>query len=108
MARIPLILILAAFGAYSTYVMFEVGYFGLLRSHLSNAGGIQVLCDLVISLSLFCIWMVRDARQRGRNAWPFVIATLFTGSFGPLLYLLMRGPARDGRISRRVAANLIH
>jgi len=110
MARVLLILVLAAFGAYSTYVLFNVGYVGILSSHLSNAGGIQVLCDLTVSLSLVCVWMVQDARQRGRGAWPFVVATIFLGSFGPLLYLLLRQrqPARDGRISRQVAANLIH
>jgi len=110
MARVLLILVFAAFGAYSTYVLFDVGYVGILRSHLSNAGGIQVLCDLTISLGLVCVWMVQDARQRGRSAWPFVVATLLLGSFGPLLYLLLRQhqPARDGRISRQVAANMIH
>jgi hypothetical protein len=108
MPRPLLILVLAVFGVYSTYVMFEVGYLGIWRAAFSNGGSIQVLCDLVISLSLVCAWMVTDARQRGRNPWPFVILALCAGSFGPLLYLLLRGPARDGRISRRVAANLIH
>jgi hypothetical protein len=108
MSRILLYLVLAAFGAYSTYALFEVGYVGVLRSHLSNAGGIQVLCDLTIALSLACLWIVRDARAAGRNGWPFVIATVFLGSFGPLLYLLLRQwlPARDGRIARHIAAGV--
>jgi hypothetical protein len=110
MARVLLILVFAAFGAYSTYVLFDVGYAGIFRAALGSSGGIQVLCDLCISLSLVCVWMVQDARQRGRSAWPFVVATLLLGSFGPLLYLLLRlrGPAPDGRISRQVAANMIH
>jgi hypothetical protein len=107
MARTLLILLFAAFGAWSTYVLFDVGYVGILRSHLVNSGSIQVACDLVIALGLVCAWMVQDARSRGRNAWPFVIATVFLGSFGPLLYLLLRGEARDGRIARRVAAEMI-
>jgi hypothetical protein len=108
MTRTLLILVFAVFGAYSTYVLFDVGYVGILRTHLVNSGGIQVACDLVIALSLVCTWIVQDARSRGHNPWPFVIATLFLGSFGPLLYLLLRGPARDGRIARRVAAEMIH
>lgn len=109
MARSLLILVFAAFGAYSTYVLFDVGYLGVLRSHLLNSGSLQVAGDLLIALGLVCVWMVRDARQRGRNPWPFVVATLFLGSFGPLLYLLLRGtgPAPDGRIARRVAAEMI-
>jgi hypothetical protein len=108
MARTLLYLVLAAFGAYSTYVLYDVGYVGILRSHLSNAGGIQVLCDLTISLGLVCIWLVRDARATGRSGWPFVVATIFLGSFGPLLYLVLRPrlQARDGRIVRGIAAGM--
>lgn len=104
-----LFLLFLAFGAYSTYVVVDVGYFGILRSHLSNAGGIQVLCDLTISLILVCIWIGQDARRHGRNPWPFVLATVFLGSIGPLLYLLLR--RRDGKagsISAAVAASMTH
>ena len=39
---------------------------------------------------LACIWMSYDARERGLPAWPFILITLVAGSFGPLLYLLVR------------------
>jgi hypothetical protein len=107
MARTVLILILAAFGAYSGFVVYQVGYLGILHSHLSNAGGIQVLCDLTISLTLVCIWMVGDARRQGRNPWPYLAATLFLGSFGPLLYLLLRPrPGKPRSLSAAVAASM--
>jgi hypothetical protein len=107
MSRLLLILVLAVFGVYSAYVVYDVGYVGILNSHLSNAGGIQVLCDLTISLTLVCIWVVRDARAQGRNPWPFVVATLFLGSFGPLLYLLLRPqPKSSHGVAAMVAGSM--
>ena len=107
--RTLLMIVFAAFGVYSGYTVWEVGYVGILRSHLSNAGGIQVLCDLTISLCLLCAWIAQDARIHGRKSWPFMLATLFLGSFGPMLYLLLRPRAgRSASASAAVAAELIH
>jgi hypothetical protein len=82
-------------------------HFGILRSHLSNAGGIQVLCDLIIALTLVCSWMRRDAKLLGRTVWPFLVATLFLGSFGPLLYLLLRPRGYRGGVAGTAAAGVI-
>lgn len=94
-----LLVILAAFGAYSSYAMLQVGYFGIWEAGLRDPGSMQVLFDLVISCLLISSWMVVDARAKGRNAWPYVAITLAAGSFGPLLYLLVgqlaRSPARS-------------
>jgi len=87
MSRVLLIAVLIVFGIYSSYAVYEVGYIGIFASH-QHVAGIQVLSDLVIALTLVIIWMVKDSRDQGRNAWPFVIATLALGSIGPLLYLL--------------------
>ena len=88
-----LIVVLAAFGAFSFYAMLEVGYFGIWRAGLQGIGALQILCDLVISCLLVSSWMVIDARRNGRKAWPYVLLTLATGSFGPLFYLLLRPQA---------------
>ena len=85
-----LIAVLVAFGAYSMWVMAQVGYMGIWNGALANPGSAQVLADLVVACLLICVWMVKDARERGANAWPFVLVTLTAGSFGPLLYLLLR------------------
>ena len=85
-----LIAVLAAFGIFSSYAMLQVGYFGIWQAGFQSVGALQILCDLVISCLLVSSWMVGDARRTGRKAWPYVLLTLAAGSFGPLLYLLVR------------------
>ncbi len=88
-----LAVVLLGFGAFSAWVMLQVGYMGVWFGALDNPGSQQVLIDLVIVCGLACVWMIKDARERGAQAWPFVVVTLAAGSFGPLLYLLLRRPA---------------
>lgn len=87
---IALLLVIVAFGALTAMALLDVGYFGILEPHFQSWGGGQVFADLVIMCVLGIIWMLADSRTSGINAWPFVIATLFVGSFGPLLYLVAR------------------
>jgi Protein of unknown function DUF2834 len=84
-----LALVFLAFGVYSAYAIFELGYLGVFSSSFANAGTLQVFLDLVIACLLILTWLVRDARDKGRNPWPYVVLTLAAGSFGPLLYLLL-------------------
>ncbi len=87
---IALVAVILAFGVLSTRALMQVGYFGILAPHFRSWGEAQVLADLVIMGLLACGWMVRDARERGLAAWPFIILTLVAGSFGPLFYLVAR------------------
>jgi hypothetical protein len=87
---IALFVVILGFGVLSALALREVGYFGILEPHFRSWGEAQVLADLVILAVLASIWMVRDARERGLSAWPFILVTLVAGSFGPLLYLLTR------------------
>ena len=79
------------FGAYSAYVVSEVGYIGIFTAVVASPGSMQVGFDLVITCLLISWWMVGDARTAGRNPWPYLLITLVAGSFGPLLYLLLGG-----------------
>ncbi len=89
-SRLLMILVtIAAFGVLTVLALMETGYFGLFEMQLQSFAGLQVLIDLVIVCLLACIWMVRDARERGLIAWPFVVLTFAAGSFGPLFYLAM-------------------
>ncbi len=90
--RSILIAILLPFSILSAYALKEVGYLGIFTAHFHPAG-LQVLTDLVIALTLVMVWMVGDARARGITVWPYILATLAFGSFGPLTYLLVRGNA---------------
>lgn len=89
MAKLLLIVVTLTFGAFSAWVMLEHGYLGIWRAGFINSATLQILDDLIIACSLASLWMIRDARQSGRNPWPYVVITLTGGSFGPLLYLLV-------------------
>lgn len=82
--------LLGAFGAFSLLALSQVGYKGIWLGGLSGWGQAQILVDLVVACLLLMVWMVVDARRLGLNPWPFVVITLLAGSFGPLLYLLLR------------------
>lgn len=79
------------FAAVTAYALAKVGYVGIFAYHLPSPAGWQVFTDLVVALLLICGWMIGDARRTGRNVWPYIIATLALGSFGPIAYLLL-GP----------------
>jgi hypothetical protein len=90
MPRALLILILLPFSVVTTLALWHHGFWGIVEPHFKSWGAGQVFFDLVIALTLFIVWMVNDARATGRNPWPWLVATLITGSFGPLVYLLTR------------------
>ena len=56
----------------------------------NSYGSMQIFADLAIALVLVMVWMWHDAKNIGRNVWPWIALTLVAGSFGPLLYLLTR------------------
>ena len=93
MQRTLITITLLLFGALTVMALREVGYIGLFMSPLQSLAGMQIFIDLVIALSLVMVWLWRDAQTTGRNAWPWLLATLMLGSFGPLLYLLIKKPS---------------
>jgi uncharacterized membrane protein YfcA len=97
MQRLPLAIILTAFSVLSALALWHHGYWGILAPHFQSFGGAQVLVDLVIALSLVMVWIWRNARETGRNPWPWIALTLVAGSIGPLIYLLSRKASDDSR-----------
>jgi len=87
---IVLFSVIAGFAVLTTLALMDVGYLGILEPHFRSWGAGQVFADLVILAVLACTWMVKDAPERGMPAWPFIVLTFAAGSFGPLLYLVVR------------------
>jgi hypothetical protein len=89
--KIGLGLVLLDFSAFTVWVAINGGGLGeILPAFTANPWVLQVAVDLVLALSLFCLWMWNDARRRGKNPVPWLVATLCTGSIAPLAYLLLR------------------
>ena len=89
-------LVLAAFGAYSLWVVAGYGYTGFLSLAAREPWAMQMLLDLVIACSFGIGWMIHDARKRSISAWPFVVTTLALGSIGLLAYVVRRGLSSRG------------
>lgn len=92
--RTLLITVTAAFALFTAAVVAHTGLLGFYRQLLDSPAAWQTLVDIGIALVLVLVWMRQDARRHGRAFWPWVPVTLALGSFGPLLYLLRRPPAR--------------
>ena len=95
MHRFLIAVVLVLFGALTVVALYQHGYWGIVAPHFQSTGAGQVLADLVIALVLVLIWIWRDAKATGRNPWPWILATLALGSFGPLVYLLTRKPSQE-------------
>lgn len=87
---ILLIAILALFGGYSSWLLFDIGYFGIWQAGISSLGAIQILADLVIACLIISSWMIGDAKARGINVVPWLVGVLTTGTIAILAYLIVR------------------
>ncbi|MEW5847616.1 MAG: DUF2834 domain-containing protein [Myxococcota bacterium] len=82
--------LLVVHGVITALAMAEFGYVALFERALADWASRQVFSDLSVSLVLITVWMLKDGRERGINAWPYVVLTLPLGSFAPLFYLFHR------------------
>lgn len=100
---VPLLAVLAAFTLYTLVIVVNHGYTGFLSLAMSEPWGGQMFVDLVIALTLFLVWMLRDAREHGIAPWLYVVLLFTTGSIGALAYLVHR-TVRIGSESAPVAS----
>jgi Terpene cyclase DEP1 len=94
MQKLILICVLVLFSVVSGLALYHHGYWGIIEPHFKTWGAGQVLFDLVIAVTILLVWMVRELRAAGKTAWPWVLFTLGTGSFGPLFYLLTQNNSK--------------
>jgi hypothetical protein len=94
MQKFILICVLVLFSVVSGLALYHHGYWGIIEPHFKSWGAGQVLFDLVIAVTILLVWMLRELRAAGKAAWPWVLFTLCTGSFGPLIYLLTQNNAK--------------
>ena len=90
------IAVFAAFSIYTAIVVVNHGYTGFIELALTGGWGAQIFIDLCIALTLFMVWLVPDARERGIRALPYIVGILATGSVAALAYLVHR-TAKDAK-----------
>lgn len=86
-------LVAAAFAAFlvlSTVATVQHGYLGIFEVALRDTATAQVFADLCFALFLTSRWLYGDAKKRGHDPWPWLIATPFAGSIAPVTYFLWR------------------
>ncbi len=87
--RLLALALLLPFTVLSVYAVQQVGYWGIFEYQMPSPAGWQVIADLVIAIVLIAMWMIKDARETGRNVIPYLIVSVFLGSIGPLSYLIL-------------------
>ncbi len=83
-------IVLTAFTALTGIASIQHGFIGIFEAGFRDSASMQVFFDLVISVSLFGIWMLFDARKRGAVVLPYLMAIPVVGVISPLIYLLVR------------------
>ena len=94
MSKPTIALVFVPFLAYSLWVAATHGPLGWLTLAGRDPWALQLLLDLAIALFVVGGLVVRDAKARGRNPWPWVVGTALLGSIAPMIYALVR--PRDG------------
>jgi len=78
------------FALFSTWVLWQEGYWGIWQAGLVSAGSQQILIDLVIACLIISVWLRADAKAHGMNPVPWLLGVLTTGTIAILVYLLVR------------------
>ncbi len=96
-------LVLLDFAAFTGWILFTQDNLALIEASLTNPWGIQVAIDLCIAACFGSAWLYRDARAKGLNPWPWIVAVIPTGSLALLAYATVHGFASRAPESPRVA-----
>lgn len=92
--RVLLVATLILFGGLTAVAVATDGVNGTIEAITFNWASLQIYVDLVIAVAVISVWLYGDARRRGKNPWPWIIAAFIIGMFSPLVYLLTRANNR--------------
>ncbi len=101
--KIGLVLLLLDFAALTAWAAFTGSSAEQVATLFTNPWGIQIAVDLCIAASFAMRWMWKDAKLRGINPLPWVLAVIPTGSLAILAYAVRRSfvdaPAHEERLA---------
>ncbi len=100
--KILLAILFADFVAFSGWSLWAGGLMGFVDAALYNPAAMQIAADLCIAVAIGCFWIWKDAKARGANPLPYLIAAPFVGSISLLAYLLLR-PSEAPAPARKLA-----
>ncbi len=78
------------FSLYTLDVARTDGLLGFLTLARRERWGMQLVLDLFFSLFVAGAWVRSDAKARGIEAWPYLVAMATCGSVGTLAYMVRR------------------
>jgi len=90
MQKMALAVAFVSLGFVTALAVAEGGVMGIFSAAVQSWASGQIFLDLVIALGMVLVWLWRDAKSRGKNPLPWVLATVVVGSFAPLVYLWRR------------------
>lgn len=93
--------ILFAFTDFTAYAIYQDGLMGFWEAHQTNYCSAQISYDLVIGLLIGMVWMIKNAKSRSINPWPYALLTIFLGSIGPLCYLVRHGFSEEAETGEK-------
>lgn len=101
--QIGMALVLLDFAALTAYACFAEPPAAIVEAVSHNWWSLQIAIDLVISATFGGVWLYQDAKKRGINPLPWLVALPLTGSLSLLAYVVRRGFAPAREVSLRPA-----
>ena len=95
--KIVLALVFADFVALTGYAIATEPLSAMVDAITANWWSVQIFVDLCLAASFGCVWLWRDAKARGINPLPWVLAVPLTGSLALMLYALRRPSAHASK-----------
>ncbi|MCB9596466.1 MAG: DUF2834 domain-containing protein [Sandaracinaceae bacterium] len=101
--KIGLVVLLLDFTALTAWAAVTGSSSEQMAELFANPWGVQISVDLCIAASFAMRWMWKDAKTRGINPLPWVLAVIPTGSLAILAYAVRRSFTEAPETAKRLA-----